>query len=210
MHEVVVIDYGLGNLLSICRGLEYCGASVKITKDHQTILKASRVIFPGVGSFPHGMAELKNQGLDSILREVIKKEIKILGICLGMQLLLDESEEFELTAGLGFIPGRVIPIPSYTRNGQTIKIPHTGWNELLISSNTSNGLLKNIKQGESTYFVHSFMAVPKNQEDRFADCMYGENRIAAVIGNKNIFGCQFHPEKSGEVGLRILKNFLSI
>jgi len=210
MHEVVVIDYELGNLTSICRGLEYCGASVTVTKDHQIILKAPRVVLPGVGSFPHGMAELKRQGLDSVLRKVVKKGTPVLGICLGMHLLLDESEEFELTSGLGFIPGRVKPIPSHTNNGQTIKTPHIGWNELLISSDSSNRLLKNINHGEATYFLHSFMAVPKNQENRIADCMYGGNRIAALIENKNIFGCQFHPEKSGKTGLRLLKNFLSI
>ena len=211
--DVVVIDYGMGNLLSVRRGLEHCGARVTITADHDAIFSASRVVLPGVGAFKDGMAELSRDGLNGVVREVAAKGIPLLGICLGMQMLLDESEEFGFTKGLGLIPGKVLSIPSSTIEGEPQKIPHIGWDELILpqgSKTWEDTLLSEIGPESAVYFVHSYMAVPNNPEHRIADCLYGGIRIPAVIGRNNIYGCQFHPEKSGEVGLKVLHRFLSL
>jgi len=211
--EIVVIDYGMGNLLSVRRGLECCGASVAVTADPAAILSAPRAILPGVGAFGDGMAELRRQGLDDVVREIVAREIPLLGICLGMQMLLDESEEFGITAGLGLIPGRVIPVPSITADGHPLKIPHIGWNGLVLPQGRGSWdgtLLEDIKPGEEVYFVHSFMACPTNHGHQIADCLYGGVSIPAAIGRDYIFGCQFHPEKSGEVGLKVLRRFLAL
>jgi imidazole glycerol-phosphate synthase subunit HisH len=211
MPDVAVIDYGLGNLLSVRRGLEHCGATVTVTSDPDTILSAPRVVLPGVGAFAHGMAELRSQGLDVIVRKVAKQGNILLGICLGMQMLLDESEEFGKTEGLGIISGSVVPVPSTTTNGLSQKIPHIGWNGLVLPQDFERwdgGLLQEISPGSSVYFVHSFMAVPNNPKHCIANCLIGGNLVPAIIGRDNVYGCQFHPEKSGTVGLEILRRFL--
>ncbi len=210
--EVTVIDYGVGNLLSVKRGLEYCGAEVYITDRPGSILASSKVVLPGVGAFANAMAELERLQLIEVIQEVAQRGTPFLGICLGMQLLLDESEEFGLTQGLGLISGQVIPVPHISTTGQPQKIPHIGWNNLVVSGNRlnwQNTILETVKPGESTYFVHSFMANPLDMNHRIADCIYGGVSISAVIGRDNIVGCQFHPEKSGEVGLKILRQFLT-
>lgn len=208
--EVVVIDYGVGNLLSVQRGLEHCGARVVLTSNPEKILSAKRVVLPGVGAFANAMIALNNLGLVEVIRELSRLETPLLGICLGMQLLLDESYEFGLTKGLGLIPGRVIPVPDITVSGEAQKIPHIGWNSLQHSNKDAdwrNTLLKDINQGDAVYFVHSFMADTQSSSHRIADCLYGGHQISAMIGKDNIVGCQFHPEKSGEVGLKILRRF---
>jgi glutamine amidotransferase len=213
MPEVTVVEYGMGNLLSVCRGLEHCGATATVTSDHSTILSSPRVVLPGVGAFAGGMAELRNRGLDKVLQEVSAQGSLLLGICLGMQMLLDESDEFGTTKGLGIIPGRVVPIPSTANDGHYQKIPHIGWNNLVLSEGLENwegGLMQEVSPGEAVYFVHSFMAVPNNPDHRIANCLYGEIPVTATIGRDNIYGCQFHPEKSGEVGLKVLRRFLSL
>jgi glutamine amidotransferase len=210
--DVAVIDYGIGNLLSVRRSLEHCGATVAVTSDPAEILAAPRVILPGVGAFVDGMKELRQRKLDVVVQEVAARGISLLGICLGMQMLLTESEEFGLTSGLGLISGKVIPIPATTVVGESQKIPHIGWSSLVVPShgkNWSGTVLENIAPDEAVYFVHSFMASPSSDEDRIADCIYGGAAISAVIGNKNIIGCQFHPEKSGKVGLKVLQSFLA-
>jgi glutamine amidotransferase len=210
--NVTVIDYGVGNLLSVQRGLEYCGAEVCITSQPKRILTSSRVVLPGVGAFANAMAELEKLNLIETIKELGDRGTPLLGICLGMQLLLDESEEFGLTQGLGLIPGRVIPVPDVSSTGQSQKVPHIGWNNLVVSGkrlNWEGTILETVKPGDSTYFVHSFMANPADIHHRIADCIYGGISISAVIGRDQIFGCQFHPEKSGEVGLKILRQFLA-
>ena len=213
MPEVAVIDYGLGNLFSVRQGLEHCGATVIVTSDADTILSTPRVVLPGVGSFTHGMAELRSRGLDAIVRKVAAQGSVLLGICLGMQMLLDGSEEFGKTKGLGIISGSVVPVPSTTTSGLLQKIPHIGWNNLALPPSFENwegSLLQEVNPGEAVYFVHSFMAVPKNPKHCIANCLYGGVPVSAIIGRDNIYGCQFHPEKSGVVGLKILRRFLSL
>jgi glutamine amidotransferase len=208
--EVTVIDYGVGNLLSVQRGLEHCGAKVTLTADPERILSAKRVVLPGVGAFENAMMALGALDLVGVIKEVGRRETPVLGICLGMQLLLDESEEFGITAGLALIPGRVVAVPVQSTSGDAQKVPHIGWNALLPSSTRLdwNGtLLQDNRPGDAAYFVHSFMAVPTDPVHRIADCMYGGHVVPAVIGRDHITGCQFHPEKSGEVGLKILRRF---
>jgi len=212
LPDVAVIDYGIGNLLSVRRGLEHCGATVTVTADPDAILSSSRVVLPGVGAFANGMAELKRRGLDTVVREVATRGTPLLGICLGMQLLLDESEEFGINPGLGLIPGRVVPVPAVTREGNPQKIPHIGWNVLIPAYGRDNWQgtpLQDVGPGQAVYFVHSFMANPADSRHRVADCRYGGLAVSAVIGREHVFGCQFHPEKSGKVGLTILKRFLA-
>jgi len=208
-----VIDYGMGNLLSVQRGFEHCGANVTVSADHKVILGASKVVLPGVGAFVDGMSELNRQGLTETLKEVANKGVPLLGICLGMQMLLEESEEFGDSKGLGLISGNVIAIPSKKADGFPLKIPHIGWNSLVMPERDNEHtkiILKNVTDGEAVYFVHSYMANPSKQEHIIANCIYGDAPVAAVIGFNNIYGCQFHPEKSGEVGLKILRNFMTL
>lgn len=208
--EVTVVDYGVGNLLSVQRGFEHCGAKVTLTADPERILSAERVVLPGVGAFENAMIALGELNLVEVIKEVGRRDTPLLGICLGMQLLLNESDEFGITAGLGLIPGRVVAVPSQSTSGDDQKVPHVGWNALVPSSSQLdwNGtLLQDNRPGDASYFVHSFMAVPTDPLHRIADCMFGGHGIPAVIGRDKITGCQFHPEKSGEVGLKILRRF---
>jgi imidazole glycerol-phosphate synthase subunit HisH len=209
--EVTVIDYGVGNLLSVQRGFEHCGARVIVTEDPTIILAAAKVVLPGVGAFGNAMQALAALGLIEVIREVAQRGTPLLGICLGMQLLLDESEEFGITAGLGLIPGRVISVPTTALSGKAQKIPHIGWSALQpsdLSEGWTGTLLHDNKVGDAAYFVHSFMAVPTDPMHRIVDCLYGGHKVPAVIGRNKIIGCQFHPEKSGEVGLKILRRFI--
>ena len=210
-NEVTVVDYGLGNLFSVQRALEHCGAEVHMSSDPDEILQAPRVLLPGVGAFADGMEKLRARGLNLALRELAGRGTPLLGICLGMQLLFDASEEFGLTLGLGLIPGRVVPIPATTTDGRQQKIPHIGWNKLIqVEGGTdwNNTLLTDTKPGTAVYFAHSFMAQPARTADRIAECLYGGHIISAAIGQGNVTGCQFHPEKSGQLGLRMLYRFL--
>lgn len=213
LPDVTVVDYGVGNLLSVRRGLERCGASVAVTADPDKIYSARKVVLPGVGAFSNGMAELQRTGLDTIVQSLAARGVPLLGICLGMQLLLDESEEFGKTAGLGLVPGRVVPVPALSTGGLPQKVPHIGWSPLALSlkrQSWESSLLQGIKAGEAVYFVHSFMADPSEHKDRLAECFYGGVPVLAALERGNVMGCQFHPEKSGEVGLKILSRFLTI
>ncbi len=208
MVDVTIIDYGVGNLLSVQRGFEHCSARVTVTSDPDVILRSERLVLPGVGAFRDAMAELDQRRLPAVIRSYVASGKPLLGICLGMQMLLEESEEFGVTKGLGLIPGKVVPAPSQTVSGEPQKIPHIGWNALHPASDSWAGtFLEGILPGSSVYFVHSFMAQPKEAQHRLADCLYGGHHVPAVIGSGNVLGCQFHPEKSGEVGLSILRAF---
>jgi len=209
VNEIVVIDYGVGNLLSVKRGLENCGAKAIITSKPEDIINATKIILPGVGAFKNAMQSLENLGLVKVIQEVANRKIDLLGICLGMQLLLDESDEFGLTKGLGLIPGRVVAIPPKNNEGMTNKIPHIGWSELINpeEKHWNEGILKTVETGDSSYFIHSYMALTNNNKYTIAYCLYGSEKIPAVIQRDRVIGCQFHPEKSGEVGLKILREF---
>jgi glutamine amidotransferase len=209
--EVTIIDYGVGNLLSVQRGLEYCGAKVLLTSNPELILASKRVVLPGVGAFPNAMKALNELNLIQVIQELDQLNTPLLAICLGMQLLMDQSDEFGETAGLGLIPGRVVAVPGKTATGDIQKIPHIGWSSLYPSSKSENWretLLQDNKPGDATYFVHSFMAQPSNRSNQVAHTLYGGHKISAVISKNQITGCQFHPEKSGEVGLKVLRKFL--
>jgi glutamine amidotransferase len=213
MFNVTIVDYGFGNLFSVQRGLEKCGATVSVTSDPEAIGNSSRIVLPGVGAFGSAMDELDRLSLVDVLREFVASGRPLLGICLGMQLLLEESEEFGTRTGLAVIPGRVVPVPWATLEGERQKIPHIGWSGL-IPANGGEGwaerFMVGLTPGDAVYFVHSFMAVPRLATDRLADCMYGGHRIAAIIKRGNVIGCQFHPEKSGRVGLGILEAFCKL
>ncbi|WVN42132.1 imidazole glycerol phosphate synthase subunit HisH [beta proteobacterium MWH-UniP1] len=205
--EVIVIDYGMGNLLSVQRALEHLGARVRVSAEPERIRMAERVVLPGVGAFPDAMEELHRRGLVSVIREIADRGTPLLGICLGMQLLFEKGFEFMEIEGLGLIPGYVVNIPREKHDGTIRKIPHIGWNSLLYSGD--NRMLTDLRVGDSVYFVHSYMAQPVAEGDQIAHCFYDGISIPAVVLKENVVGCQFHPEKSGPVGLQILKNFIS-
>ena len=209
--EVVVVDYGMGNLLSVARAMEHCGANVQLTRSPEAIRSAERVVLPGVGAFKVGMAGLQERGLVEPLREFAGSGRPLLGICLGMQMLFELSEEFGEHAGLGLIAGRVVPIPAQGSKGEAHKIPHIGWNELVPSGSPDawmSSILRHVPAHCSAYFVHSFAAIPAHQRERVADCFYDGIQIAAVVRSGSVAGCQFHPEKSGKTGLAILDSFI--
>jgi len=209
--KVTVVDYGMGNLFSVCRAVERCGGEPHLSSDPGEVARADRVILPGVGAFGDAMAELDRRELVAPLREVAAAGRPLLGICLGMQMMLDSSEEFGRHAGLGLIPGQVKAIPATTADGSPHKVPQVGWNALVLPEgrDTWQGTaLQDVTGGQSTYFVHSFAAEPERAEHRLADCLYGGHRIGAAIADGPVIGCQFHPEKSGPVGLTILRRFL--
>lgn len=212
-YDVAVIDYGLGNLHSVSRALEYWGAKVLISSDPTELLKAPRVVLPGVGAFSRAVTELQRLSLDLTLKEIAKSGTPLLGICLGMQLLMDESYEFGKSKGLGLIPGTVQEIPKLDFDGLPLNVPHIGWEKLSLegSSSEASGIrvIENCKN-HFMYFVHSFRVLPDCQDNLISSCNYGGNQLAAVVAKENVIGCQFHPEKSGMTGLRFMKNFMSL
>jgi len=210
-ESVAIIDYGIGNLYSVSKAFERIGANSVITSNPKIILESSRVVLPGVGAFKRGMDKLSKAGLVEIVREVGASGKPLLGICLGAQLLLDQSEEFGDTAGLGLIKGNVIAIPHKYSSEQMIRVPHIGWNNMLFPHGVASlhkTVLEGIPERSMTYFVHSFMMNPEHLRDRLAEVDYHGVSIAAVINSKNVSGTQFHPEKSGELGLQVLRNFI--
>lgn len=205
---IAVIDYGLGNLFSLTSSLKALGAEVVITADIQEINRAERIILPGVGAFGDAMARLRSIGLDQLLREQSALGKPLMGICLGMQILFERGYEYGEHQGLGLIPGRVVSLEADLHQaGYPLKIPHMGWNALTIRRPECR-LMKNSCNGDCVYFVHSFYA--KDCDDYLvATAEYGLD-VPAVVNNANVYGCQFHPEKSGSVGLNILKAFIEL
>lgn len=197
MGKTVIIDYGAGNLMSVTNALKYLGQESVITSDIAEIERADRIILPGVGAFPPAIKMIRDQGLEDVIKaQTVRKPF--LGICLGMQMLFDDSDETQLTTGLGMIHGHVSRIKT------DLKLPHIGWNSLQFHNQSP--LLEGIDQGAYVYFVHSFAAYVDNEADLIASCDYG-GQVTAMVGTDHVFGCQFHPEKSGDVGLKMLKNF---
>lgn len=198
---IAIIDYGVGNLFSLARSFASIGAEVEITSNPEKICAADKILLPGVGAFGDAADKLRSTGLNQIVVQQAQAGKPLLGICLGMQLLFEQSLEYGSHKGLGLIPGRVIPIQQVIPQG--LKIPHMGWNALDFQQESP--LLSKIKDGDFVYFVHSYCAVDC-EDSVIATADYGAPVTAAVQKN-NVFGCQFHPEKSGTVGLNILRSF---
>ena len=203
---IAIIDYGVGNLFSLCSSLKSIGAEAVVTPDPAVIRAADRVILPGVGAFADAAEKLRATGLDQVLLEEAARGKKIMGICLGMQMLFEESHEYGIHKGLGLIPGRVVPMAGYIPEG--LKIPHIGWNPLIIKGESKHPLLKYVNEGDCVYFVHSYFATDCT-ESVIATAEYGKE-LTAAVAKDNVMGCQFHPEKSGRVGLSILKAFCEL
>ena len=200
---IAIIDYGVGNLFSLCSSLKSIGAEAVVTPDPAVIRAADRIILPGVGAFADAAEKLRATGLDRVLLEEAANGKKIMGICLGMQMLFEESHEYGIHKGLGLIPGRVVPMAGYIPEG--LKIPHIGWNPLILKGESKHPLLKYVNEGDCVYFVHSYFATDCT-ESVIATAEYGKE-LTAAVAKDNVMGCQFHPEKSGKVGLSILKAF---
>ena len=212
--KIVIIDYGVGNLRSVARAVEFCGAIPVLTNDIDEIRSAERLILPGVGAFASCIGALKECGLYAPLKQIMEHDLErpMLGICVGMQMLMDGSEEFGTTKGFGLIPGWVRSLPNTDVDGVNVKIPHIGWNRLEppFEGAWADSPLNSVEPGSACYFVHSFAVVPEHKEHALANCTYGGKVFCAAVRKGNIFGMQFHPEKSGKLGLSILANFLQI
>lgn len=211
-NKVTILDYGMCNLLNVARALQHVGADVTVTEDATVAAAAERLIVPGVGAFSDSVREVKNRGFDDLIQSFIESGRPFLGICVGMQMLFDASEEFGIHSGLGILQGRVKAVPNTSVDGALQRVPHIGWNPLVEPEGGRQwqGTLLNSYAGESppVYFVHSFAAIPTNPSDRLADCIYGGHRICASVQRNNIMAAQFHPERSGKIGLEVLRHFL--
>tara|TARA_B100000795_G_C22745796_1_gene417194 strand:+ start:360 stop:1001 length:642 start_codon:yes stop_codon:yes gene_type:complete len=210
MSDVVIVDYGHGNLKSVQRSFKEIGKKTILSSNPSIISSANRLVLPGVGSFGSGMQHLEDYGLVDALHSFVEKGNPLLGICLGMQMLFSNGTEHGKFKGLGIIPGDVIKIIEKSENGNIRKIPHIGWSALTTlgcQSDWENSCLKNIKQGDYMYFVHSYMAVLESNKYLLSQCNDEGLLIPAAVKKDNITGLQFHPEKSGRAGLQILSNF---
>ena len=211
MKKITIINYGCGNILNLARSVEFLGYEAEIANDKEKILNARHLILPGVGAFSTAAKQLDKYNLYESISEYSKSKKPLLGICLGMQLLFTSSYEFGNHKGLGLIEGEVTKISGNVN--KELKVPHMGWNEIYPANNEKeweNKILKNTLIGKNFYFVHSYVGITKNPKSTIAVCNYSNISIPAVVSKENIFGCQFHPEKSGENGLKVLKNFCEI
>ena len=198
---VAIIDYGVGNLFSLCSSLQRIGADAVVTADPAVLEKADKLILPGVGAFADAAKKLRDSGLDAVVRQQAAAGKPIMGICLGMQMLFEKSYEFGEHEGLGLLKGSVIPMENTIP--ADLKIPHIGWNALHFTKDSK--LFRYIREGDCVYFVHSYYAVDC-QDSLIATAEYGKE-LTAAVEKGNVMGCQFHPEKSGSVGLNILRAF---
>ncbi len=200
---IAIIDYDAGNIKSVEKALQFLGEEVVITRNPEILLSASKVILPGVGAFGDAMSRLTEYGLVDVIKKIVDNGTPFLGICLGLQLLFDSSEEAPGVKGLGILPGKIVKFP----NEIGLKIPQIGWNAL--KQPNKGKLFEGIEDGEFVYFVHSYYLIADNFDDVVATTEYGVTVHASVERN-NVFACQFHPEKSSEVGMKILKNFIEL
>lgn len=209
-EEIIIIDYGMGNTKSVHRAIKKMGGKVLISDSNELISVSKKLILPGVGSFASGMNEIKNRQLDKSIKLALKRGAHLLGICLGMQLLFNTSEENGQTEGLNLIEGKVKKIPNHEDNKVLRKIPHIGWNKIFNKNGLSwnDNILKNIKEETYFYFVHSYMASVRHQSSVLSYCNYLGINIPSVVFKNKIYGVQFHPENSGPEGLKIYKNFI--
>lgn len=214
MSSVVIVDYGLGNLFSVQRALNKIGVSDSvISSEKAAIENADRLILPGVGAFGDGMDNLRKRDLVSSIRSYAESGRPLLGVCLGMQLIMSESEEFGVHEGLNLVPGRVVRLQAHEE--ERAKIPQIGWNSLHAPDEKSSHrgpwnktVLSGVEEGAFMYFLHSYMVVPHDSKACLATTQYGGNRFCSVLRQGNMTGVQFHPERSGPVGLRIYRNFV--
>lgn len=212
-HTITIADYGVGNLYSVRSALEHCGATPIMAKTYDEVLAADRLLLPGVGAFGDSMKGMHRTGMFDAVRDFAAKDRPLLGICLGMQMLLSDSVEFGLNAGLDLIPGHVQLIPETSKSGTPHRIPHVGWAPIFSppeNAGWGTDLLKGISQQTAFYFVHSYHSVPDQPSHLIASCDYDGQSLGAVVQNGSIFGCQFHPEKSASAGLTVIKNFLNL
>lgn len=207
--KIVIVDYDVGNVRSMINAFKKIGIEPILSNKEDDIISADGVILPGVGAFAHGMENLNKYNLVNIIKKYTDSNKPFIGICLGMQMLLDESEEFSKTKGLGLISGKVIKLP--TQNSNYEKLPHVSWNEIKEKKTKWNHtILNNVEQQSDVYFVHSFIASLDNENEILSTTEYSDYEFCSSIKKDNIYGCQFHPEKSGEIGLKIIKNFVNI
>lgn len=200
---IAIIDYDAGNIRSVEKAMHYLGQEVEITREKDRILRAEKVILPGVGSFGDAMGKIRQYGLEDVIRQVVQKQTPFLGICLGLQLLFEESEESPGVKGLGLLKGKIRKIPG----GNGLKIPHMGWNTLELKGN--GRLFRGLPPEPYVYFVHSYYLEAQDRDIVKAETSYG-TRIDASVEKGQVFACQFHPEKSSSVGLAILENFVKL
>ncbi len=200
---IAIIDYDAGNVKSVEKALQFLGQEVVLTRDKELLLSADKVILPGVGAFGNAMDKLYQYGLVDVIHQIVEQGTPFLGICLGLQLMFESSEESLGVAGLGLLKGRIVRIPE--KDG--LKVPQIGWNDLQFPKESR--LFKDFKGGEYVYFVHSYYLQAGEESDVAATTEYGVH-IHAAVERGNVFACQFHPEKSADVGLKILKNFIDL
>jgi len=197
---IAIVDYGMGNRRSVEKALEHVGARPVLTSDHDTIRRADGVVVPGVGAFPEAMRRLRAAGLDEVITERAEAGVPVLGLCLGMQLLFDSSEEHEGATGLGLLPGRVTTL-------RAPRVPHIGWN--LVTFRRDAKLVEGLGEAAAFYHVHSLACEPDEESDVVGDGEYGR-RFVSIVERGNVMGCQFHPEKSSRDGLALLRNFTRV
>ena len=213
-NNLTILDYGMCNLLNVVRAFEHIGAQVSVSSEPKTALSADRLVVPGVGAFRDSMEEVTKRGLDDAIRSFAEFDRPMLGICIGMQILFEGSDEFGDHSGLSILKGRVRAIPKENQLGVSHRVPHIGWNNLL-SPLTDRSWVGSILEPLNTmqtamYFVHSFSAVPADEHDVLADCVYGGHRLCASVEKGSVMATQFHPERSGEAGLAVLRRFIEI
>lgn len=204
--SVLVIDYGMGNLASVRRALEECGSDAFISDDPKSVARASSMILPGVGSFTMAMKNIRDSGWHDSIHQSAEKGMPLMGICLGMQLLAEEGEEHGNTKGLGLIPGKIQHLSTRPVQ-QDLRIPHVGWNEIALQK--QDVLLNGIDSGTDFYFVHSYYFNPAHNDNVLASTPYGAD-FASIVRKDNVWGTQFHPEKSSLAGFQLIRNFLSV
>lgn len=207
---IAIIDYGIGNIRSLESAFAAVGAKSYLTRDRKKIMESRAVVLPGVGAFKHGIQKLGSYHLDEVLIDFSSTGRPVLGICLGMQMLFDTSEEFGFNKGLGLIPGTVNEL--LPESGASVKHPHINWNEIrrVNDNDWDKTILEDVASGSEMYFVHGFFVKPHNQKHVLSTTSYAQYSFCSTVKKGNIYGCQFHPEKSGKAGLRILNQFKKI
>lgn len=212
--KITVLDYGMCNLLNVVRALEHVGALVSVADDSRAVLAAERLVVPGVGAFRDSMKEVSEGGFGDAIRSFSQSERPMLGICVGMQMLFDGSDEFGDHPGLGILPGRVRAVPNLDQQGVAQRVPHIGWNGLVPPRSGCDwaGTLFEPVAGTqpAMYFVHPFASVPDDERHALADCLYGGHRLCAAVQRGNLVATQFHPERSGDAGLAVMRRFIEL